>query len=264
MVTVAPKETLWRICVRYLGDLHALFGSWELAKAGYNAGEMKVLRAMKSLGTSDFWELTRGRFLRDETKNFVPAIHAATLIGRQPERYGFSVVPEDPIRYEQVTVPKGSRLVRLAALSGVAGNCRVRGDNPLTLTVTAPSQVGCDCEPVQRGERGERGTRHGHVVPLHHGPLQLEAPDGRVGQDGHARAEAADPVPVREARRATTQPEPKDRSRGSSGPDPRAAGARPRLRSARRSDPGRAGSYLAGAARGTARRDPRRLLRPGG
>ena len=48
------------------------------------------------------------------------AIHAATLIGRQPERYGFSVVPEEPLRYEQVTVPKGSRLVRLAALSGVA------------------------------------------------------------------------------------------------------------------------------------------------
>ena len=45
--------------------------------------------------------------------------HAATLIGRQPERYGFSVVPEEPLQYEQVMVPKGSRLVRLAALSGL-------------------------------------------------------------------------------------------------------------------------------------------------
>jgi LysM repeat protein len=50
----------------------------------------------------------------------VPAIHAATLIGRAPERYGFSVVPEEPLQYERVTVPRSSRLVRLAALSGVA------------------------------------------------------------------------------------------------------------------------------------------------
>ena len=103
----------------YLRDLYAQFGSWDLAQAAYNTGDGKIQQAIDRTGSRDFWALHKSPLLPDETKNFVPAIHAATLIGRQPERYGFTVVPEDPLRYEQVTVPKGSRLVRLAALSGV-------------------------------------------------------------------------------------------------------------------------------------------------
>jgi membrane-bound lytic murein transglycosylase D len=103
----------------YLRDLYAVFGSWDLAQAAYNAGEDRVQRAIQRTGSRDFWALHRSPVLLEETKNFVPAIHAATLIGRQPELYGFSVVPEEPLRYEQVTVPKSSRLARLAALSGV-------------------------------------------------------------------------------------------------------------------------------------------------
>ncbi|HET8532823.1 MAG TPA: transglycosylase SLT domain-containing protein [Methylomirabilota bacterium] len=104
----------------YLRDLYAQFGSWDLAQAAYNTGDGRIQQAIDRTGSRDFWRLHKSPLLPDETKNFVPAIHAATLIGRQPERYGFSVVPEEPLRYEQVTVPKGSRLVRLAALSGVA------------------------------------------------------------------------------------------------------------------------------------------------
>jgi membrane-bound lytic murein transglycosylase D len=103
----------------YLRDLHNQFGSWDLAQAAYNAGEVRVQRAIQGTGSRDFWRLHRSPLLLEETKNFVPAIHAATLIGREPERYGFTVVPAEPLRYEQVTVPRGSRLARLAALSGV-------------------------------------------------------------------------------------------------------------------------------------------------
>ena len=105
---------------RYLGDLYAMFGSWELAKAAYNAGEMKVLRAMSVLGSRDFWELTRGQILRDETKNYVPAIQAATLIGREPERYGFSASQSGPLAYELAPVPQGMQLARVAALAGLS------------------------------------------------------------------------------------------------------------------------------------------------
>jgi peptidoglycan lytic transglycosylase D len=103
----------------YLRDLYATFGSWDLAQAAYNAGDVRVQRAIQRTGSRDFWALRRSPLLLEETKNFVPAIQAATLIGRQPQRYGFTVVPEEPLRYEQVSVPKGSRLARLAALSGV-------------------------------------------------------------------------------------------------------------------------------------------------
>jgi len=105
---------------RYFIDLYAMFGSWELSKAAYNAGEMKVLRAMKVLGSRDFWELTRGQVLRDETKNFVPAIQAATLIGREPERYGFVASQSGPLAYEVAPVPQGVQLSRVAALAGVS------------------------------------------------------------------------------------------------------------------------------------------------
>jgi len=111
------KSTL--AAARYLRDLYAMFGSWELAKAAYNAGEMKVLRAMKALNTTDFWELTRGRHLREETKNFVPAIEAAAVIGREPERYGFAPELAERLAYETGSVPGKTTLKQVAALAGV-------------------------------------------------------------------------------------------------------------------------------------------------
>ena len=81
---------------RHFVDLYAVFGSWNLAQAAYNAGERTVLDAIRAMGTSDFWTLARGRWLADETKNFIPAIKAATLIAREPERYGFTITPAAP------------------------------------------------------------------------------------------------------------------------------------------------------------------------
>jgi membrane-bound lytic murein transglycosylase D len=104
----------------YLRDLYTVFGSWDLAQAAYNAGEFRVQRAIQGTGSRDFWRIRRSPILLEETKNFVPAIHAATLISRQPERYGFTVIPDEPLRYEQVTVPKGTRLARLAGLSRIS------------------------------------------------------------------------------------------------------------------------------------------------
>jgi soluble lytic murein transglycosylase-like protein len=103
----------------YLRDLHTVFGSWELAQAAYNAGAMKVERAIRGAGTRDFWTLSRSRWLRDETKDYVPQIHAATLIGQEPERYGFAVTPEQPLHYEQIAVPRATTLRRIAALAGI-------------------------------------------------------------------------------------------------------------------------------------------------
>jgi len=138
---------------RYLSDLHALLGSWELAKAGYNAGEMKVLRAMKSLRTSDFWELTRGRFLRDETKNFVPAIQAATLIGREPERYGFTASQTEPLAYEVAPVPSGFALSYVAAVAGVDTDVLCELNPELSLRRTPPGRSYLLKFPVGVSER---------------------------------------------------------------------------------------------------------------
>jgi membrane-bound lytic murein transglycosylase D len=104
---------------RYMRDLYEMFGSWTLVQAAYNGGEMRVARAIKALQTTDFWELTHGRHLADETKDFVASIQALTLIGRDPGRYGFEVNPHAALAYEVVPVPPAMPLKRLAALAGL-------------------------------------------------------------------------------------------------------------------------------------------------
>lgn len=89
---------------RYLNKLHGLFGDWNLALAAYNAGEGRVMRAMQRTGATDYWSLTRGKTLRRETRNYVPLIHAAILIGKSPERYGFTYTPQPLPAFETVDV----------------------------------------------------------------------------------------------------------------------------------------------------------------
>ena len=61
---------------KYLSRLYDIFGNWELAAAGYNAGEGKMMRAIKRYKTENFWEIIKGRYLKPETKNYVPKIMA--------------------------------------------------------------------------------------------------------------------------------------------------------------------------------------------
>jgi len=122
----------------YLKDLYTIFGSWDLVQAAYNAGEMKVIRAIKGTGTRDFWSLTNSRLLRDETKNYVPAIHAVTIISQEPEQYGFAVTPDEPLSYERITVPKGTSLKHVATLSGISFDVLVRLNSELRMKQTPP------------------------------------------------------------------------------------------------------------------------------
>ena len=125
----------------YLRDLHAQFGSWQLAQAAYNAGESKVMRAIKTARSNDFWVLSRTNLLRRETKEFVPQIHAAALIGREPERYGFDLAPDPTVVVDRVSVPASTDLRRLSAMSGVSSDV-LRELNPVLVRgVTPPGQT---------------------------------------------------------------------------------------------------------------------------
>ena len=96
------KATL--AAAQYLKDLYALFGDWNLALAGYNAGEGKVLRGMARYRKTDYWQLRTTRALRRETKNYVPLIHAAIVVAKAPERYGFTITPATRPEWENVPV----------------------------------------------------------------------------------------------------------------------------------------------------------------
>src|SRR6185503_1502600 len=48
-------EKATRAAARYLKSLYVMFGDWNLALAGYNAGEAKVQRGLARYNVTDFW-----------------------------------------------------------------------------------------------------------------------------------------------------------------------------------------------------------------
>jgi membrane-bound lytic murein transglycosylase D len=106
---------------KYLKDLYDLFECWYLAAAGYNAGEKKIVNAMKRYRTEDFWELTKYRYLKRETKDYVPQVIAAALIAKDPEKYGFiDIEYQEPLQYEKVKVPAVTALHLIARACGIS------------------------------------------------------------------------------------------------------------------------------------------------
>jgi len=108
---------------RHLRDLYYEFDNWYLAAAAYNAGTGKIKKAIRLYGTSNFWELTRKRkrYLKPETKNYVPKLIAATLIAKNLKYYGFSkseISYQVPLKYDVYKVSVPVDLYTVARLTG--------------------------------------------------------------------------------------------------------------------------------------------------
>lgn len=105
---------------RYLRDLYDLFGTWPLAMAAYNAGEGKVMRALHTAQAESFSDIAKTRLIRRETKEYVPRFMAATIIAKNPDRYGF---PQTDIRlheFEEVIVQRPVHFKTIANLTGIS------------------------------------------------------------------------------------------------------------------------------------------------
>ena len=107
-----------RAATAYLRDLYDEFGDWYLALAAYNAGEGKIRRALRRSGKDDFWGIAKTRYIRRETKNYVPAILAAVMISRHPEKYAIDIEPDTPLVYESVEIEGAADLQVLARCAG--------------------------------------------------------------------------------------------------------------------------------------------------
>ncbi len=104
----------------YLSDLYGMFGSWNLALAAYNAGEGKILKALKKTKTEDFWALRETKYIKKETKNYVPSYIAATAIALDPESFGFeNVAYHTPLEYDEVTITTPMKLKTIAKLISI-------------------------------------------------------------------------------------------------------------------------------------------------
>jgi membrane-bound lytic murein transglycosylase D len=85
-----------RAACKYIRDLILEFGSGSsvmLALAAYNLGPGRVKQAIRKVSDPikqrNFWYLYRVRALPEETREYVPKVIAAMIIGRHPDRYGF-------------------------------------------------------------------------------------------------------------------------------------------------------------------------------
>ena len=83
---------------RYLRNLILDFGAGSsvmLALAAYNLGPTRVKQVITKvedpIKQRDFWYLYRARALPAETREYVPKVFAAIIIGRNPDRFGFLV-----------------------------------------------------------------------------------------------------------------------------------------------------------------------------
>lgn len=104
--------------IRYLVDLHGLFGDWMSALAGYNCGEGRVLRAIKNQRINyldNFWDLYEQ--LPRETARYVPRFIATLTILENPEKYGFDL--PDPDAYAPYETTSVARSVQLASLDNM-------------------------------------------------------------------------------------------------------------------------------------------------
>jgi membrane-bound lytic murein transglycosylase D len=107
--------------IKYLTDLHGLFGDWTTALASYNCGEGFVQRTINTQNISyldNFWDLFKR--LPFQTARYVPRLIAAALIIRDPAKYGLEL-PEvyPPLKFESVKIAYPTKLSALSAALGL-------------------------------------------------------------------------------------------------------------------------------------------------
>ncbi|MDA3902787.1 MAG: LysM peptidoglycan-binding domain-containing protein [Desulfuromusa sp.] len=115
-------ERSTRAAAKHLKYLHKRFdGDWYLAVAAYNAGGGKVRKAVKKSASRDFWVLTEGHVLREETKNYLPKLLAALSIIKNLEPYGFADLNlVEPLEYETITLETSTDLEIIAGFCGIS------------------------------------------------------------------------------------------------------------------------------------------------
>lgn len=139
---------------RYLADLSRQFGSHFLAAAAYNGGPGRVSRGLTRIAGSvadefleengsllsdaGFFQLSGTSHIHQETKDYVPKLLAATMIAKEPARYGFSPSGDvEPFPFDSLVVRDATGLDVVAKLSGTS-LAVIRELNPQYLRMTTP------------------------------------------------------------------------------------------------------------------------------
>jgi membrane-bound lytic murein transglycosylase D len=153
---------------RYLSDLYDLFGSWYLVAAAYNGGEGRVSRGIQRLPGGDsitdatFFDLSARRYLRPETRDYVPKLIAAARIAKEPLRFGFDSIPFlQPLVFDEITVPDATGLDVLARLADTTDAVLVELNPHYVRRVTPPGRA--SIVRVPRGSGAKVAQRYAEL-----------------------------------------------------------------------------------------------------
>lgn len=126
--------------IRYLKDLYIRFEDWYLAMAAYNAGEGKIAKAIRLAKTKDFWQLCKTRYIKTETKNYVPKILAALTIASDPKKFGFefTINPNDKMPTTTIQINRPISLTELASKLGLSYNILKQWNPHILRDITPP------------------------------------------------------------------------------------------------------------------------------
>lgn len=112
--------------VRFLRGLNEQFGSLYLAAAAYNGGPGRIARGLTryaseldSAGADDmFFVLAEKKYLRNETREYVPRLIAAALVAKERDRYSIEIEQREPFVYDSVMAPPRMPLATIALAAG--------------------------------------------------------------------------------------------------------------------------------------------------
>ncbi len=148
--------------VNYLADLRErLGGSVYLAAAAYNAGVGRVERGLgrlpgetDSVSDNTFFQLADRRYLRRETRDYVPKLIAASLVAKQPARYGFGDIQLlTPLVFDEITVSDATGLDVVARLADTTVDAVLELNPQFVRGITPPARTVTVRVPRGRGTR---------------------------------------------------------------------------------------------------------------
>lgn len=144
--TFDERRSPWRAseaAAEHLADLYGRFKSWDLALASYNFGYQNVERRMSESEITDFWDVVdREGILPEETRRYVPKIHAVAVILNNLDHFGFQADDlDEALRAAAFEVPPGTSLTSLARASGTSV-AQFRQLNPEFLANIIPDRGG--------------------------------------------------------------------------------------------------------------------------
>lgn len=114
-----PIKATW-VAARYLKELYAIYGDWNLVIAAYNCGPGTINKAIRRAnGKTDYWEIYN--FLPKETRGYVPAFIAANYV--MTYYCDHNICPMEtniPASTDTVQVNKNLHFEQIADICGVS------------------------------------------------------------------------------------------------------------------------------------------------